>query len=141
MKEINLIIPDHPHSRKYNSLGGCEDIKSHQWIHCNVKIIAKPVVYDPIKKAFCTLSPFTKLGWRMLNCPTETISRWTIKDSPVAAQEGDSLWLSFEILEKTPDAFLEFLSKKFEIKIKLTYYPPYVIQSKEKIFFENKEIF
>jgi hypothetical protein len=134
LKELNLIIPNHPHSRKYNSLGGCEDIKTHRWIHCNVKFIAKPVDYDPIKKAFSTLNPFTILGWRIDDDPTITISRWTVRDSPVADQEGDSLWLSFEVQEKTPDSFLNFLSNKFNMKIRLTYYQPYMIRFKQKYF-------
>lgn len=134
LKETNLVIPNHPYSRKYNSLGGCEDIKNHSWTHCNVKFIESPAVYDPIKKAFHTFSPFKNLGWCLDDCPTRTISRWTIKDSPVALQEGGSLWLSFEILDKTPDNFLEFLSTKFNMKIRLTYYQPYMTKAKQRLF-------
>lgn len=134
INEITLVIPNHPFSRKYNLLGGCEDIKNHRWIHCNVKFIHNPVVYEPIKRAFSTVSPFTNLGWYTDDCPTKTISRWTIKDSPVSSQEGDSLWLSFEVLEKTPDSFLNFLSNKFDLKIRLTYYQPYMIRFKQKFF-------
>jgi hypothetical protein len=125
-KEITVVIPNHPFSREYNQLGGAVDIKTHSWTHINVKFLATPVEYSQLLKAFSTATPFELLGWDSPDdCTTKTISRWTVRESPVAKQEGDSLWLSFECLNQIPDKFFQYLSNKFQIKIRISYCPPY----------------
>ena len=132
--ELNVVIENHPNSRAYNWLGGCEDIKSHNWIHCNIKFLASPGLYAPIKDAFKKAEVFETLGWDKNDQATASISRWTLRDSPVSEQEGHSLWVSFETLSVTPDDFLSFIADKFDIKIRLTYYLPYSSQPKQKFF-------
>lgn len=125
-KEITVVIDNHPYSRQYNVYGGAMDIKTHDWIHINVKFLASPSEYQKILEAFSTSKPFDILGWvGVTACPTNTISRWTVRESPVAKQEGDSLWLSFECLKKTPNQFFQHLSNKFQLKIRISYCPPY----------------
>ena len=125
-KEITVVIDNHPFSRDYNTYGGATDIKSHEWIHINVKFLASPNQYQKLLEAFSTSTPFECLGWIAVDdCSTKTISRWTVRESPVAKQEGDSLWLSFECLKKTPSQFFQYLSDKFEMKIRISYCPPY----------------
>jgi hypothetical protein len=136
-KELNVVIENHPYSRSYNWLGGCEDIKSHNWVHCNIKFITSPECYAPIKDAFSSPEAFKILCWDANDKVTASISRWTLRDSPVASQEGHSLWLSFESLGLTPDNFLTFIADKFDIKIRLTYYLPYSSQPKQKFFVPN----
>lgn len=124
--EINIVIADHSYSRVYNSLGGAIDIKAHNWIHINVKFMGSPDEYRMLLKAFSTDKPFELLGWSLSDhCSTKTISRWTVRESPVAKQEGDSLWLSFECLDEIPQKFFQYLSNEFQIKILISYCPPY----------------
>ena len=133
-EELNVVIKNHPNTRAYNWLGGCEDVKNHNWIHCNVKFLASPENYAPIKDAFGRAEAFQILGWNENDEVTSSISRWTLRDSPVSKQEGSSLWLSFESLGATPDDFLAYIAKKFVIKIRLTYYLPSSSQSKYKFY-------
>jgi hypothetical protein len=126
-KEITVVIPNHPFSREYNQLGGAIDIKTHNWTHVNVKFLATSVEYSQLLSAFSTSAPFELLGWDGSDdCTTKTISRWTVRESPVAKQEGDSLWLSFECLNQIPDNFFQYLSNKFQMKIQVSYCPPYM---------------
>jgi hypothetical protein len=124
--EITVVIPNHPFSREYNRLGGAVDIKAHNWTHINVKFLATPSEYAQLLNAFSTNAPFELLGWNGFDgCPTKTISRWTVRESPVAKKEGDSLWLSFECLHDIPNDFFQYLANKFQIKIRVSYCPPY----------------
>jgi hypothetical protein len=124
--DLTVVIANHPFSRTYNLLGGATDIKEHNWIHINVKFMGSPVEYSELLKAFSTDKPFELLGWNFSHhCSTKTISRWTLRESPVAKQEGDSLWLSFECLDQIPNGFFQYLSNKFQIKIRISYCPPY----------------
>jgi hypothetical protein len=125
-KEITVVIKSHPHARQYNWLGGPMDIKNHEWVHVNVKFLAKPEQYEVLQKAFSTSTPFGDLDWLgCLTCPTQTISRWTVRESPVAKEEGDSLWLAFECLQTVPSEFLQYLANRFQIQIQASYCPPY----------------
>ena len=124
--EITVVVKDHPFTRSYNQLGGVIDIKSHEWIHINVKLIANPENYEPLLRAFSTKEPFKQLGWMGgHSCPTRTISRWTVRPSPVAREEGNSLWLAFECLGKIPEEFFQCIADRFQIRIKISYCPPY----------------
>lgn len=125
-KETTVVIESHPYSRQYNRYGGAVDIKEHSWIHINVKFLASPSQYQKLFEAFSTTTPFEHLGWvDVEGCTTKTISRWTVRESPVAREEGDSLWLAFECLKEIPNEFFQYLSNKFQIKIRISYCPPY----------------
>ena len=124
--EINVVLKDHPFTRSYNTLGGAIDIKSHDWIHINVKFLAKPEQYEPLLKAFSSQEPFVQLGWQGSDrCPTKTIGRWTVRCSPVAREEGDSLWLAFECLGQIPEEFFQYLASRLQIRVRISYCPPY----------------
>jgi hypothetical protein len=125
-KEITVVLDNHPFAREYNWLGGAVDIKNHNWVHVNVKFLAKPEKYEELLIAFSTQTPFELLGWvGDSECPTKTISRWAIRESPVAKQEGDSLWLAFECLERIPEHFFQYLANQFQIHIRTSYCPPH----------------
>lgn len=125
-KTITVAISNHPFSREYNIYGGAMDIKENSWVHINVKFLALPKQYQKLLEAFSATNPFECLGWiDVLNCPTKTISRWTVRESPVAKEEGDSLWLSFECLNQIPNEFFQYLADKFQIKVRISYCPPY----------------
>lgn len=124
--EITVVLESHQFTRSYNKQGGAIDIKSHEWIHINVKFLAKPKQYEPLLKAFSTKEPFKQLGWQMADkCPTKTISRWTVRPSPVAREEGDSLWLAFECLGQIPEEFFQYIADKFQIRVRISYCLPY----------------
>ncbi len=132
-KEITVVIDNHPFSREYNMYGGAIDIKRHKWIHVNAKFISSPKKYGKLLEVFSKSNPFELLDWDFRDdCPTRTISRWTIRESPVASQEGDSLWLSFECLDVIPDNFFVYIAKKFNLKIYISYCEPYQIIWKSK---------
>ena len=125
--EITVVLKDHPFTRSYNKLGGAIDIKSHDWIHINVKFLAKPEQYEPLLKAFSTKEPFKQLGWQMADkCPTKTISRWTLRPSPVAREEGDSLWLAFECLGEIPAEFFQYIADMFQMRVRISCCAPYL---------------
>lgn len=125
-KKITVVIEGHPFAREYNWLGGAVDIKQHDWVHVNVKFLGKPKDYEQILKAFSTQLAFEQLGWSGTDkCPTKTISRWTVRESPVAKEEGDSLWLAFECLGAIPEQFIQYLADKYRMRIRASYCPPY----------------
>lgn len=126
---ITVVLKNHPYARSYNHLGGANDIKTHHWLHINVKFISKPGQYEPILKAFSTLEPFAQLAWfPAQNCPTQTINQWTVRHSPVAREEGDSLWLAFECLNTIPKEFLQYIADKLQIRVRISYCPPYGVE-------------
>ena len=134
-KEITVVIEGHPFARECNWLGGAIDIKSHEWIHINVKFLAKPEQYEPLLKAFSTKEPFKQLGWQKADkCPTKTVSRWTVRQSPVAREEGDSLWLAFECLGEIPEEFFQYIADKFQMRVRISYCPPHATRWPIKVY-------
>ena len=134
-KEINVVLDNHPYAREYNWLGGAVDIKNHNWMHINVKFLAKPQKYEPLLKAFSTNEPFKQLSWKgNQNCPTKSICSWTVRQSPVAKEEGDSLWLAFECLGGVPEEFFQYMSDEFLMRVRISYCPPYARKWLIKIF-------
>ena len=137
-KEITVVLANHPFSRQYNIYGGAIDIKRHSWIHVNAKLISTPKKYSKLLEAFSKPNPFELLEWDFRNdCSSKTISRWTIRESPVASQEGDGLWLSFECLDVIPENFFVYIVKKFDIKINVSYCEPYQVKWKLRIYEQN----
>ena len=133
--EITVVLESHPFARSYNKLGGAIDIKSHEWIHINVKFLAKPKQYEPLLKAFSTKEPFKRLEWvGGQSCPTKTISRWTVRQSPVAREEGDSLWLAFECLGEIPGEFFQYMADKFQMRVRVSYCPPHATRWLIKVY-------
>jgi hypothetical protein len=124
-------IPAHPHARSYTVYGGAVDVKEHDWVHSNVVFKGVPDSYKPIKQAFATQNPFKALGWNpVIDCPTKTISRWSMQESPVAKYEGHELWVSFESLHSPPFDFLQHVCTKFRVVIEVRSIYPYQIQQK-----------
>jgi hypothetical protein len=126
-----IVIDNHPHARSYTRYGGACDIKEHDWVHSNVVFQASPITYQPIMEAFRTSEPFKLLAWNpVIDCPTKTITRWYMQESPVPLHEGEALWLSFESINKPPFSFLQYLCDKYHIPIEVNSIYPYQIYQK-----------
>lgn len=125
---IDVVVPHHPHARLRNHYGAPVDIKTHDWVHSNVKFVGTPEQYKDIKYAFSTTDPWTALGYKPVTVEdaTLTISRWTYRDCPVAHRDGPSLWLAFESLHKPPTEFLQYVANTQPVtSVTLSYCPPY----------------
>jgi hypothetical protein len=121
--QTKVIVPDHPHARPRNWLGGLEDIADHQWIHHNVRVTGTEAQYAPIKDAFRTYipMPFDALGWNApANCPTKTVSRWHYADCPVS----DALMISFETHKNSPVDFFNYLSRTYNLPVSVELFHP-----------------
>jgi hypothetical protein len=127
---IDVVVPDHPQARLRNHYGAPVDIKTHNWVHSNVKFVGTPVQYQVIKDAFSTTNPWGKLGYKPITVEDATlsISRWSYRDCPVAHRDGDSLWVAFESLHKPPTEFLQHVANTQPVtSVTLSYCPPYKI--------------
>lgn len=126
---IDVVVADHPKARTYNHLGGAVDIKTHNWVHTNVKFKGEPSKYQPIKDAFSTTNPWKALAYVPdRDCPTLSISRWSYRDCPVPQHDGHSLWVSFESLHESPHKFFQHVVNKYSIKVEASICPTYAIK-------------
>jgi hypothetical protein len=124
-RQTKVVVPNHPHAREVNWLGGAVDIKTHRWIHCNVRFKGTPEQYAPIKTAFTGIDPFPQLGWVVKDtCPTSTMYKWHYADCPVS----DALMLSFETQHKEPIDFVQHVSNRYKLQASIESYPEFAKQ-------------
>lgn len=133
--QIKVIVPDHPHARPRNWLGGLEDIANHEWIHHNIRLIGNEAQYAPVKQAFATYKPmpFKALGWTAPDCPTKTVSRWHYADCPVS----DALMISFETHKQTPVSFFQYLSRTYKLPVEVESFAPHSSSIPTKLSFKE----
>lgn len=135
LDSTDVVVPNHPMARKYNHLGGAVDVKTHNWVHSNIKFRGEPQEYKPIKDAFTTLDPWHALGYVPdRDCPTLSVSRWSYRDSPVAKHDGSSLWVSMESLHQAPYKFVQHVANKYRITVDVSTCPTYSIRWVDKTF-------
>lgn len=135
LDSTDVVVLNHPMAREYNHLGGAVDIKTHNWVHSNIKFRADPEIYKPIKDAFMTHDPWGKLGYKAgRDCPTASISRWSYRDSPVPEHDGHSLWVALESLHEAPYKFVQHVANKYRITVDVSTCPTYSIRWVEKTF-------
>jgi hypothetical protein len=60
-RQTKVVVPNHPHAREVNWLGGAVDIKTHRWIHCNVRFKGTPEQYAPSRRH--SLALIRSLNW------------------------------------------------------------------------------
>ncbi len=114
LEALEVVVPNHPKARERNKFDAPVDVKEHDWVHTNVKFVGTPVQYGTVYKAFKGTTPFTDLGYKaQADCPTHTISRWSVRECPVAKYDGDSLWLAFESRGGTPHQFLQYVADAY----------------------------
>lgn len=124
---IDVVVPNHPHARVRNKYDAPVDIKTHNWVHSNIKFVGTPEQYSHIKAAFTGTNPWNALGYSpTVDDATLTISRWTYRDCPVAHRDGHSLWVALESLHKPPTEFLQHVVNTQPVTaVTLSYCPPY----------------
>jgi hypothetical protein len=139
---VDVVVPDHPRARLRNHYGAPVDIKTHNWVHSNVKFVGTPEQYKDIKSAFSTTtSPWNALGYKPVTVDdaTLTISRWTYRDCPVAHRDGHSLWVAFESLHNPPTLFLQHVANTQPVtSVTLSYCPPYKTGEWNKLKFTKE---
>lgn len=124
-RQTKVVVPNHPRAREVNWLGGAVDIKTHRWIHCNVRFKGTPEQYAPIKAAFTGINPFPQLGWVVKDtCPTSTMYKWHYADCPVS----DALMLSFETQHEEPLDFVQHVSNRYKLQASIESYPEFAKQ-------------
>lgn len=122
------VVIDNPHStRKYNWLGGAEDIKHHDYIHNNIRFYGE---HHPVAQAFKTETPFSILGWNDPDCPTKAVDRWWYSKSPVS----DAYMVSFETKKEVPTKFLQFVANNYKLSVKCDSYLPYTAAPQQSNF-------
>jgi len=132
---LEVVVPNHPKARQRNKFDAPVDVKEHDWVHTNVKFVGTPVQYGTVYKAFKGTTPFTDLGYKaQADCPTHTISRWSVRECPVAKYDGDSLWLAFESRGGTPHQFLQYVADTQPVTVVGTHLPVYSIRWKQTIY-------
>lgn len=132
---LEVVIPNHPQARERNKFGAPVDIKTHDWVHTNIKFVGTAQEYANIYNAFKGTSPFTSLGYKaQADCPTNTISRWSVRQCPVAKYDGDSLWVALESRGSTPYVFLQHVADTQGITVVGTHLPVYSMKWKQTIY-------
>lgn len=132
---LEVIVPNHPKARERNRFDAPVDVKEHDWVHTNVKFVGTPAQYAGIHSAFQCHIPFTLLGYKaQADCPTHTISRWSVRECPVAKHDGDSLWLAFESRGGTPHAFLQYIADTQPVTVVGTHLPVYSMKWKQTTY-------
>jgi hypothetical protein len=135
LEALEVVVPNHPKARQRNKFDAPVDVKEHDWVHTNVKFVGTPAQYGTVYKAFKGTTPFTDLGYKaQANCPTHTISRWSVRECPVAKYDGDSLWLAFESKGGTPHQFLQHVADTQNVTVVGTHLPVYSIRWKQTIY-------
>jgi hypothetical protein len=135
LEALEVVVPNHPKARERNKFDAPVDVKEHDWVHTNVKFVGTPVQYAGIYSAFKCHIPFTLLGYKaQADCPTHTISRWSVRECPVAKYDGDSLWLAFESKGGTPHQFLQYVADTQNVTVVGTHLPVYSIRWKQTIY-------
>jgi hypothetical protein len=135
LEALEVIVPNHPKARERNRFDAPVDVKEHDWVHTNVKFVGTPAQYGTVYQAFKGTTPFTDLGYKaQANCPTLTISRWSVRECPVAKYDGDSLWVAFESRAGTPHEFLQYVSDTHDLKVVGTHLPVYSMRWKQTVY-------
>ena len=135
LEALEVVVPNHPKARERNRFDAPMDVKEHDWVHTNVKFVGTPVQYGTVHKAFKGATPFADLGYKaQADCPTHTISRWSVRECPVAKYEGDSLWVAFESRGGTPHTFLQYVADTQNVTVVGTHLPVYSIRWKQTIY-------
>jgi hypothetical protein len=132
---IEIVVPNHPKARERNKFDAPVDVKTHDWIHTNVKFVGTAEQYAGIYSAFKGTTPFTDLGYKaQADCPTHTISRWSVRECPVAKYDGDSLWVAFESRGSTPYTFLQHVADTHNVTVVGTHLPVYSMKWKQTTY-------
>jgi hypothetical protein len=135
LEALEVVVPNHPKARERNRFDAPVDVKEHDWVHTNVKFVGTPAQYGTVYTAFKGKTPFTDLGYKaQANCPTLTISRWSVRECPVAKYDGDSLWVAFESRGGTPHEFLQYVADTQNLTVVGTHLPVYSIRWKQTIY-------
>jgi hypothetical protein len=135
LEALEVVVPDHPKARERNKFDAPVDVKEHDWVHTNVKFVGTPAQYGTVYTAFKGKTPFTDLGYKaQANCPTLTVSRWSVRECPVAKYDGDSLWVAFESRGGTPHEFLQYVADTQNVTVVGTHLPVYSIRWKQTIY-------
>ena len=135
LEALEVIVPNHPKARQRNKFDAPVDVKEHDWVHTNVKFVGTPAQYGTVYKAFKGATPFADLGYKAQGtCPTHTISRWSVRECPVAEYEGTSLWVAFESRVATPSEFLQYVADTQNVTVVGTHLPVYSIRWKQTTY-------
>ncbi len=121
-RQTKVVINNPLCERKYNWLGGAEDIKHHDYIHNNIRFTGG---WAPVAQAFTGVTPFKDLGWADPACPTAAVDRWWHSKSPVS----DDYMVSFETKKVVPTKFLQFVANKYKLSIQCTSHHPYITEA------------
>lgn len=108
--------------RERNWLGGPVDIKSHKWVHQNLRIYGAAI--PTIAAAFATQDPFKILGY-VEDDVTRSIEKWSARPCKV----DESYLISFESHAAAAIAFVDFLAAKYALEVCCEYSAPVGLRS------------
>lgn len=141
LEALEVIVPNHPKARERNRFDAPVDVKEHDWVHTNVKFKGTPAWYGTVYEAFKGTTPFTDLGYKAKpDCPTHTISRWSVRECPVPEYEGTSLWVAFESRGATPSEFLQYVATTQGMNVVGTHCPVYSIKWVQTTYSKGKPL-